>query len=98
TASHPLSLHDALPISGKHVLCEIPLALSLADTDRLTALADQVDRRLMVCHTQRYWASSIAARRLVAGGDLRVHALFARFMFHRRSEEHTSELQSLRHL
>ena len=70
--------------AGKHVLCEIPLALSLGETDRLTALADQVDRRLMVCHTQRYWASSIAARRLIADGDLHVHALFGRFMFHRR--------------
>src|SRR5438128_5233870 len=70
--------------AGKHVLCEIPLATSLADTDRLTALADQVDRRLMVCHTQRYWASSIAARRLIADGQLHVHALFGRFMFHRR--------------
>jgi 2-hydroxy-4-carboxymuconate semialdehyde hemiacetal dehydrogenase len=70
--------------AGKHVLCEIPLALSLAATDRLTALADQVDRRLMVCHTQRYWTSSIEARRLIADGRLHPHALFARFMFHRR--------------
>jgi 2-hydroxy-4-carboxymuconate semialdehyde hemiacetal dehydrogenase len=70
--------------AGKHVLCEIPLALSLAETERLTALADQVDRRLMVCHTQRYWASSIAARGLIADGRLHPHALFARFMFHRR--------------
>ena len=38
------------------------IALSLAETDRLTALADQVDRRLMVCHTQRYWARPIEAR------------------------------------
>src|SRR5207245_11178902 len=67
--------------AGKHVLCEIPLALSLAQTDRLTALADEVDRRLMVCHTQRYWASSIAARRLIADGELHAHALFGRFMF-----------------
>jgi 2-hydroxy-4-carboxymuconate semialdehyde hemiacetal dehydrogenase len=70
--------------AGKHVLCEIPLALSLANTERLTALADRLDRRLMVCHTQRYWESAIEARRLVAEGRLHVHALFARFMFHRR--------------
>src|SRR5215218_2176334 len=60
--------------AGKHVLCEIPLALSLAETDRLTALADQLDRRLMVCHTQRFWASSIAARGLIADGQLHPHA------------------------
>src|SRR5262245_25482652 len=70
--------------AGKHVLCEIPLALSLAETDRLTALADQVDRRLMVCHAQRYWASAVEARRLIAEGELRPYALFGRFMFQRR--------------
>src|SRR5438128_2770412 len=32
--------------AGKHVLCEIPLATSLGDVDRLTALAEQLDRRL----------------------------------------------------
>jgi 2-hydroxy-4-carboxymuconate semialdehyde hemiacetal dehydrogenase len=34
--------------AGKHVLCEIPLATSLAETDRLIALADKMDKRLMV--------------------------------------------------
>src|SRR4051794_25290402 len=70
--------------AGKHVLCEIPLATSLGDVDRLTALADQVARRLMVCHTQRYWSSSIAARAAIERGELHPHALFGRFMFHRR--------------
>ncbi|HSH79129.1 MAG TPA: Gfo/Idh/MocA family oxidoreductase, partial [Herpetosiphonaceae bacterium] len=37
---HPEQTERALR-AGKHVLCEIPLALSLADTDRLTALADE---------------------------------------------------------
>ena len=61
--------------AGKHVLCEIPLALSLAETDRLTALADAVDRRLMVCHTQRYYPPLIEARRLIAAGELHPHAI-----------------------
>lgn len=73
--------------AGKHVLCEIPLALSLAETDRLTALADEVDRRLMVCHTQRYYPGLVEARRLIASGDLHPHAVVARFMFHRRRNE-----------
>jgi len=70
--------------AGKHVLCEIPLATSLADADRLIALADAVDRRLMVCHTQRYHPPQAAARRLVAAGDLWPHALIARYGFLRR--------------
>jgi 2-hydroxy-4-carboxymuconate semialdehyde hemiacetal dehydrogenase len=70
--------------AGKHVLCEIPLALSLSDTDRLIRLADEVDRRLMVCHTQRYQPALIEARRLVAAGELHPHAIVSRYMFGRR--------------
>ncbi len=70
--------------AGKHVLCEIPLATSLGDTDRLIALADEVGRRLMVCHTQRYFPALIEARRLIAAGDLHPHAIVSRYMFARR--------------
>src|SRR5215204_2181710 len=70
--------------AGKHVLCEIPLALSLAETDRLSALADEVDRRLMVCHTQRYGRAMIEARRMIATGEMHPHAIVARYMFGRR--------------
>ena len=70
--------------AGKHVLCEIPLALSLAETDRLIAIADEVDRRLMVCHTQRYVPALIEARRLIASGELHPHAIVSRYMFGRR--------------
>jgi 2-hydroxy-4-carboxymuconate semialdehyde hemiacetal dehydrogenase len=70
--------------AGKHVLCEIPLALSLAETERLAALADEVDRRLMVCHTQRYIPALIEARRLIAAGEIHPHAVVSRYMFGRR--------------
>jgi len=70
--------------AGKHVLCEIPLAMSLADTDRLVRLADQADRRLMVCHTERFEAGLQMARHLVASGALRPYAAVSRYMFHRR--------------
>lgn len=71
--------------AGKHVLCEIPLATSLVETDRLIALADQADRRLMVCHTQRFYAPLIELRRRVASGELHPHAIVSRYMFHRRA-------------
>ncbi len=70
--------------AGKHVLCEIPLALSLAETERLTALAADVDRRLMVCHTQRYIPALIEARRLIAERKIHPHAIVSRYMFGRR--------------
>jgi 2-hydroxy-4-carboxymuconate semialdehyde hemiacetal dehydrogenase len=70
--------------AGKHVLCEIPLATSLADADRLIALADQVDRRLMICHTERYYRALLEARRQIASGELHPHAIVSRYMFFRR--------------
>jgi 2-hydroxy-4-carboxymuconate semialdehyde hemiacetal dehydrogenase len=70
--------------AGKHVLCEIPLAVSLADTDRLIALADEAGRRLMVCHTQRYFPALVEARRMIAAGELHPHAIVSRYMFPRR--------------
>lgn len=70
--------------AGKHVLCEIPLALSLAETDELIALADQHDRRLMVCHTQRFYPPLVEARRRIASGELHPHAIVSRYMFGRR--------------
>lgn len=70
--------------AGKHVLCEIPLATSLAETDRLIRLSDEVDRRLMVCQTQRYQPALIEARRLVAAGEIHPHAIVSRYLFGRR--------------
>ncbi|MFN8539638.1 MAG: Gfo/Idh/MocA family oxidoreductase [Thermomicrobiales bacterium] len=71
--------------AGKHVLCEIPLALSLAETDALTALADRSRRTLMVCHTQRFYSPLIEARRMIAAGELHPHAIVSRYMFGRRA-------------
>jgi 2-hydroxy-4-carboxymuconate semialdehyde hemiacetal dehydrogenase len=70
--------------AGKHVLCEIPLATSLTDTDWLIELADEADRRLMVCHTQRYSPALIEARRMITAGELHPHAVVSRYMFGRR--------------
>lgn len=71
--------------AGKHVLCEIPLATSLAETDRLIALADDTDRRLMVCQTQRFFRPLIEAKRMIASGKLHPHAIVSRYLFNRRN-------------
>lgn len=70
--------------AGKHVLVEIPLATSLADVDRLDRLAREVDRRLMVCHTQRYYAPLLEARRRIAAGELHPYHISCRYGFLRR--------------
>jgi 2-hydroxy-4-carboxymuconate semialdehyde hemiacetal dehydrogenase len=70
--------------AGKHVLCEIPLATSLAATDHLIDLAERTGLRLMVCHTQRYSASLIEARRMIAGGEVRPRAMVSRYLLDKR--------------
>jgi len=70
--------------AGKHALVEIPLATSLAETDSLARLARERNRRLMVCHTQRYYPALVEARRLIAEGRLHVHHISARYAFFRR--------------
>ena len=39
---------------GKHVLCEVPLACSLADAERVAAAAERAAVQFMVCQTQRF--------------------------------------------
>ncbi|MHB1417905.1 MAG: Gfo/Idh/MocA family protein [Chloroflexota bacterium] len=70
--------------AGKHVLTEIPLALSLREVDELIALADRQDRRLMVCHTQRYYPGLRIVRERIAADKLHVHHIIYRNAFLRR--------------
>ena len=39
---------------GKHVLVEIPMGISLAESQRIAALEERTGLVCMVCHTQRY--------------------------------------------
>lgn len=71
--------------AGKHVLVEIPLAMSLADAERVTALAERTGRRLMVAHTQRFFPALLELRRRIAAGELHPHHLVCRWFFLRRS-------------
>ncbi|MCC2629320.1 MAG: putative dehydrogenase, partial [Thermomicrobiales bacterium] len=70
--------------AGKHVLCEIPLATSLAEADRLIGLSEQFRLRLMVCHTQRYAAPLVEARRMIADGEVRPRAMVSRYLLDKR--------------
>ena len=56
--------------AGKHVFVEKPLAPTVAQAERLVALADAQDRRLMVGHLLRYHPAFRHVEDLVADGAL----------------------------
>ena len=70
--------------AGKHVLCEVPLAMSSTDAERVAATAQATGRLAMVCHTQRFWAPMRGLRERVDGGELTVHHVVARTAMRRR--------------
>jgi phthalate 4,5-cis-dihydrodiol dehydrogenase len=55
---------------GKHVLVEKPLALTLADCDRVIAAAEAAKTRLIVGHTHAFDPGYRAMARLVRSGEL----------------------------
>lgn len=68
----PAETHAALATqalhAGKHVYVEKPLALETDDAEALIALADRLDRRLMVGHLLQYHPIFIALRGHVEAG------------------------------
>lgn len=70
----PNSLHAEQAIAaaraGKHVLCDKPMALEVADCERMIAAAEQNDVRLGVVFQHRYNTAHVEARRQVRAGVL----------------------------
>jgi predicted dehydrogenase len=56
--------------AGAHVLCEKPLATSVAEAQEMFDAAERADRRLMSAQNWRWDAGSRAVRRIVDTGDL----------------------------
>ena len=75
---------DACLRAGKHVLVEIPLAMTFQGGRRLAALARETGLTVMVAHTHRYQGAMQRAKELVASGALTLHSVVARYMFLRR--------------
>jgi 2-hydroxy-4-carboxymuconate semialdehyde hemiacetal dehydrogenase len=68
---------------GKHVLCEVPLGLTLADV--LAVQAASTGRLIcMVCHTQRYLAPVRRLRRRITDGQLQPLSLATTMAMYRR--------------
>src|SRR5580658_2842982 len=55
---------------GKHVILEKPMALTLADCDRIIAAVDRAKVHLIVGHTHAFDPAVRAMRRIVASGEL----------------------------
>ena len=74
---------------GKHVLIEIPMGMSLAESERLAALEEQADGRLvcMVCHSQRYSRSFREIKRRRVAGELNLHHIVQQTYFLRRKNQ-----------
>jgi len=68
-AQHFSMAKDAL-LAGKHVLCEKPLATSVAQGEELVSLAAKQGLRNCVCHNLRYYAMVQQMRAMRAAGDL----------------------------
>lgn len=70
----PNHLHAPMMIAaaeaGKHVFVEKPMANTVAECDEMIRVIERTGVKVLVAHSQRYFASTIRARELVQGGDL----------------------------
>jgi predicted dehydrogenase len=69
----PTSLHADVAVraleAGKHVLCEKPMALRLADCERMVAAARKADRLLMVGHVLPFFSEYDWALKTIRSGE-----------------------------
>ena len=70
----PHSLHrpmvEAVAAAGKHVFCEKPLALNVADAKAMIDACRRANVVLGVGHNRRLWPSMQALKRIVRAGEL----------------------------
>jgi predicted dehydrogenase len=70
----PNSMHAEYTIkaakAGKHVLCEKPMATSVADSEAMIGACKQANRKLMIAYRCQYEANQLAAIDLIKSGKL----------------------------
>jgi predicted dehydrogenase len=70
----PTFLHCDMVIAaaerGKHILCEKPIALSVAEVDRMIAAVRAAGVKSMVAQCVRFWPQYLAAKQLLDAGVL----------------------------
>ena len=72
--------------AGKHLLLEIPMALNLADSERLVELEEQTGLTCMVAHTRRFTPTYMEIHRRIRDGELLpYHIVFQTYFFRREN-------------
>ncbi|WEG18859.1 Gfo/Idh/MocA family oxidoreductase [Alkalihalophilus pseudofirmus] len=70
----PNYLHAEVTIaslnSGKHVLCEKPMATSKEEAEAMILAAEENGKKLMIAHNQRFVASHQRAKKLIEAGEI----------------------------
>jgi len=70
----PNHLHAPMMIAaaeaGKHVFVEKPMANTVEECDEMIRVIERTGVKVLIAHSQRYFASTIRARELVQGGEL----------------------------
>lgn len=70
----PTVLHTSVTIAaveaGKHVLVEKPMALNVADCNRMISAAETANRVLMVAQCIRFWPQYVKIKELLAAGNI----------------------------
>src|SRR5258706_7021405 len=73
---HHRQIVEVAAAAGKHILCEKPLALDLADTDAILAAVERGGVRLQVGFMRRHDPDHVRARARIAAGELGRPLLF----------------------
>lgn len=56
--------------SGKHVLCEKPMAASVEEAQRMVDAARRTGKKLMISHNQRLYSPHVKAKELIESGAI----------------------------
>ena len=70
---------------GKHVQVEIPMALNLADSERMLAASKAAGKTLMVTHTRRFSSPHREIKRRIREGTFHLHHMVVETYFFRRT-------------
>jgi predicted dehydrogenase len=72
--------------AGKDVLCEKPMAATLAQCEAMIAAAQRSGKKLMIAHNMRFEPASKLARKIIASGELGAVTSFSAVMANRGPE------------
>ena len=71
--------------AGKHVLIEIPMADSLADSEKLVAIQERTGMTAMAGHVRRFNPSHQYVHNMITSGDLNIQQMDVQTYFFRRT-------------